>query len=111
MGPCPKQEAIEANFGEAPGRPHNLSAYMLVYVREDKAAALLAPPHPKTTNPRMVERLLASLTPKTSSQPRHPACEGQKAATSPCPEDEESCAICLVEARSHAFLPCGHRCV
>lgn len=42
---------------QPPTRPRIHSAYILVYVREDVAHKILAPPDPKLTNPKMVARI------------------------------------------------------
>lgn len=41
---------------QVPVRPRIHNAYILVYIREDLAGQLLAPPDPRLTNPKMVDR-------------------------------------------------------
>ena len=41
----------------------------------------------------------------------HENRESQKEQRRRDENDEQLCVICLAEPRSHAFVPCGHRCV
>jgi len=76
VAPCSPYAAVDDNFGgsdlnvwnyfeknprdlraaQTPKRPRIHNAYMLVYIREDKAAEALKVPDPLRTNSRMVER-------------------------------------------------------
>lgn len=56
----------------------------------------------------------ASLTTAVSSSSTSGTAGSLGAATSACHESDDDdlyCVVCLTHAKTHAFVPCGHRCV
>lgn len=77
--------------------------------------SIYSPPRGLTGNrtenhKRACQKLKASSSePKRSPAPEDKASSSES-KRSPAPEDN-SCVICLTEGRTHAVIPCGHRCL
>lgn len=62
------------------------------------------PTRPEAHQSMRAEGLIGPLSGVPGPSPRPPSGEEP-------PSEEECCVVCLSERKSHAFVPCGHRCV